>query len=77
MFPYHPRDPLENRNEGVMLWIPHTIEELINSSQELLNCSVSRLISEKGGKILPVGSITDDQAPSVHARNTTRDKYLN
>lgn len=71
VFPYHPRDPMESQNEGVMLWIPHTIEELINSSQELLNCSVSRLLSEKGGRILPMGLITDDQAPSVHARNTT------
>ncbi|XP_042474517.1 potassium channel KOR1-like [Zingiber officinale] len=79
VFPYHPRDLIESRKEGVMLWIPHTLEELINSSQELLNCSVSRLLSEEGGRILPAGLITDNLAPSVHAQNTTTtsDKELN
>ena len=61
MFPFHPWDPKEKRKEGVVLWVPLTMEELIESSQELLNCSGSRILSEEGGRISDVAMICDNQ----------------
>lgn len=61
MFPFHPWDPKEKRREGVVLWIPHTIEDLIKSCEEQLNCPGSRLLSEDGARIVDVDMITDGQ----------------
>ncbi|XP_020090467.1 potassium channel KOR1-like isoform X2 [Ananas comosus] len=61
VFPFHPWDPKEKRREGVVLWIPHTIEDLIKSCEEQLNCPGSRLLSEDGARIVDVDMITDGQ----------------
>uniref|UniRef100_A0A1D1XLH8 Potassium channel n=1 Tax=Anthurium amnicola TaxID=1678845 RepID=A0A1D1XLH8_9ARAE len=61
VFPFHPWDPKEKRREGIMLWIPHTIEELIKASEDQLNCSGARILSEDGGRILDVDMICDGQ----------------
>lgn len=61
MFPFHPWDPNEKRKEGVVLWIPRTIEDLIKSSKEQLNFSGSRLLSEDGARIVDVDMISDKQ----------------
>lgn len=61
MFPFHPWDSNEKRKEGVVLWVPRTIEDLIKSSKEQLNCSGSRLLSEDGARIVDVDMISDKQ----------------
>jgi potassium channel len=61
VFPFHPWNPKEKRKEGVVLWIPHTVEDLIKSSKEQLNCSGSRLLSEDGACIVDVDMISDRQ----------------
>ncbi|WOL20137.1 potassium channel KOR1-like isoform X1 [Canna indica] len=61
VFPFHPWDQRDERKEGIMLWIPHTMEELIKSSQELLSCTGSLILSEDGGRIPDVGMICDNQ----------------
>ncbi|WOL06611.1 potassium channel KOR1-like isoform X1 [Canna indica] len=61
VFPFHPWGPKEKRKEGVTMWIPQNMEELIKSAEELLNCSGSRILSEDGGRILDVGMICDNQ----------------
>ncbi|XP_078159636.1 potassium channel KOR1-like isoform X1 [Carex rostrata] len=61
VFPFHPWDSNEKRKEGVVLWVPRTIEDLIKSSKEQLNCSGSRLLSEDGARIVDVDMISDKQ----------------
>lgn len=73
MFPFHPWDPEEKRREGVVLWIPHTVEELIKSSNELLNCSGSRILSEDGGSISDAAMISDNQKLYLVADHNTTD----
>ncbi|KAK9272709.1 hypothetical protein L1049_003086 [Liquidambar formosana] len=34
VFPFHPWDPKEHRRHGIVLWVPHTIEELIETAAE-------------------------------------------
>jgi hypothetical protein len=62
VFPFHPWDPKENRRHGIVLWVPHTIEELIKTAAEHLEISsCSCILSEDGGKILDVDMINDGQ----------------
>ncbi|GMY24802.1 potassium channel SKOR-like isoform X2 [Fagus crenata] len=62
VFPFHPWDPKENRRHGIMVWVPHTMEELIKSAAEQLEISsVSCILSEDAGKIPDVNMISDDQ----------------
>lgn len=61
MLPFHPWDPKEARREGVVLWIPCTIEKLIRSSREQLKSSGSCILSEDGGRIIDVDMISDGQ----------------
>ncbi|KAF5480040.1 hypothetical protein F2P56_000815 [Juglans regia] len=62
VFPFHPWDPKEHRQHGIMLWVPHTIEELIKAASEQLDISsCSCILSEDGGKIIDVDMINDDQ----------------
>lgn len=62
VFPFHPWDPKENRRHGIMLWVPHTIKELIQTAAEQLQTpSVSCILSEDAGKILDVDMIGDGQ----------------
>ncbi|EHA8592606.1 Potassium channel KOR1 [Cocos nucifera] len=62
VFPFHAWDPKEaRRREGVVLWIPCTVEKLIRSAREQLKSSGSRILSEDGGRILDVDMISDGQ----------------
>ncbi|KAL9316386.1 hypothetical protein ACSQ67_017387 [Phaseolus vulgaris] len=62
VFPFHPWDPEDNRRHGIVLWIPHSIEELIKSAAEQINISGdSCILSEDGGKINDVDMIKDGQ----------------
>jgi hypothetical protein len=61
VFPFHPWDPKEKRREGVVLWVPQTIEELVKAAMEQLKSSGGYLLSENGGKILDVNMISHDQ----------------
>jgi hypothetical protein len=61
VFPFHPWDPKEKRREGVVLWVPQTIEELVKAAMEHLKSSGGYLLSENGGKILDVNMISHDQ----------------
>lgn len=61
VFPFHPWDPKEKRREGVVLWVPQTIEELVKAAREQLKSSGGYLLSENGGKILDVNMISHDQ----------------
>ncbi|KAG6619781.1 hypothetical protein I3842_Q081600 [Carya illinoinensis] len=35
VFPFHPWDPKEERREGVVLWVPQSIQDLIKAAREL------------------------------------------
>ena len=64
VFPFHPWDPKEDRKPGIVLWIPNSVEELIKTSGEKLQVSVSSatyILTEDGGKILDVDLINDGQ----------------
>ncbi|XP_044506366.1 potassium channel SKOR isoform X2 [Mangifera indica] len=62
VYPFHPWDTSVHTRHGIMLWIPHTIEELVKSAAEQLgfpsDCCV---LSEDAGKIIDVDMITDCQ----------------
>ncbi|XP_020395062.1 potassium channel KOR1 isoform X4 [Zea mays] len=69
VFPYHPWRASageERRAEGVVLWIPHTIESLVASAQEKLGlpgpaASRLRLLCEDGARVLDVDMVNDGQ----------------
>jgi hyperpolarization activated cyclic nucleotide-gated potassium channel 4 len=63
VFPNHPWDTDSGREEGVVLWIPHTIEGLIRSAQEKLSLSGSclRLLGEDGARVHDVDMVQDGQ----------------
>uniref|UniRef100_A0A6N2KC42 Potassium channel n=1 Tax=Salix viminalis TaxID=40686 RepID=A0A6N2KC42_SALVM len=61
VFPFHPWDPKEKRRDGVVLWVPQTIEELVKAAMEELKSSGGYILSENGGKILDVNMISHDQ----------------
>lgn len=62
VFPFHPWDPKEERREGVMLWVPKSVQELINAAREQLKCtSGNTILSEDGGKIFDINMVTNDQ----------------
>ncbi|KAK1586734.1 hypothetical protein Q3G72_005621 [Acer saccharum] len=63
VLPYHPWDPKEERRQGVVLWVPQTMEELINAAKEHLKHPTGSciLLSENGGKIIDINMISDDQ----------------
>ncbi|GLT28771.1 hypothetical protein SLA2020_036790 [Shorea laevis] len=62
VFPFHPWDAEDQRKHGIMLWVPHNIEELVKESAKLLDFpSGSCMLSEDGGKILDVNMINDGQ----------------
>ncbi|GAA0143110.1 ion channel [Lithospermum erythrorhizon] len=62
VYPFHPWDPKESRRHGVVLWIPHSIEELTaTASEQLKFSSDSIILSEDAGKITDVNMINDGQ----------------
>eukprot|EP00257_Ricinus_communis_P028191 XP_025015605.1 potassium channel SKOR isoform X3 [Ricinus communis] len=60
VFPFHPWDPIEKRN-GVVLWVPQTMEELVKVAMEQLKSSSNCILSEDGGKIVDASMINDGQ----------------
>ncbi|OMO65583.1 hypothetical protein COLO4_31119 [Corchorus olitorius] len=55
VFPFHPWDAKEQRKHGIVLWIPHTIEELIKTAGEQLDFpDGSCILSEDGATLLLV-----------------------
>lgn len=63
MFPFHPWDPKEHRKNGIVLWVPQTIEELIKAAAAdhiEFSCD-SCILSEDAGKITDVNMIKDGQ----------------
>ena len=63
VFPFHPWDPKDHRRHGIVLWVPHTIEELIKRAAEQLEFSSdSCILSEDAGKITDVDMIKDGQS---------------
>lgn len=68
VFPYHPwraGTGEERRREGMVLWVPHTIEGLVASAQEKLGVpgpgSRLRLLCEDGARVLDVDMVNDGQ----------------
>ncbi|KAG6777349.1 hypothetical protein POTOM_017170 [Populus tomentosa] len=62
VFPFHPWGAKEQRRPGVVLWIPHTMEELVKAASEKLQLpDGSCILSEDAGKILEVDMIDDGQ----------------
>ncbi|KAK3132094.1 hypothetical protein QOZ80_6AG0515690 [Eleusine coracana subsp. coracana] len=71
VFPYHPWQQAGNdgearrKKEGVVLWIPHTIDGLVASAQEKLGVpgpsTRMRLLSEDGARVLDVDMVNDGQ----------------
>lgn len=70
VFPFHPWGPKEERKEGVVLWVPRTVAQLIYLAEEQLHCSCSAIMSEEGGKITDVGLISDGQKLYMIIDNT-------
>ncbi|XP_073150825.1 potassium channel SKOR-like isoform X2 [Henckelia pumila] len=57
-----PSDHREGRSFGVVVWVPKTIEELIETAATQLGFSgATCILSESGGKITDAGMISDDQ----------------
>ncbi|RDX75537.1 Potassium channel SKOR, partial [Mucuna pruriens] len=62
VFPFHPWDHKEDREEGVVLWVPQSIEELIKEAMKYLEIPKgSCILSEQGGKIVYVDMINNDE----------------
>ncbi|KAL1308253.1 hypothetical protein HN51_050188 [Arachis hypogaea] len=64
VFPFHPWDPKDHTKHGIVLWIPHTIEELIKMAAdqfEFPSDSCVFILSEDAGKITDVDMIKDGQ----------------
>lgn len=62
VFPFHPWDPEEHRRHGIVLWLPHTIEELVKAASEQLEMSTDCcILTEDAGKITDVSMIRDGQ----------------
>ncbi|XP_058108353.1 potassium channel SKOR-like isoform X3 [Magnolia sinica] len=59
VFPFHPLN--QERKDGVILWVPHNMEDLIKSAQEQLQCSGARILAEDAGKITDIDMIGDGQ----------------
>ncbi|XVF09412.1 hypothetical protein REPUB_Repub07fG0090500 [Reevesia pubescens] len=62
VFPFHPWHLKEERSQGVVLWVPQSMEELIKAAKEHLDCAHgSCILSEDGAKILDTNMIGNDQ----------------
>ncbi|XP_073048455.1 potassium channel SKOR-like [Primulina eburnea] len=57
-----PSDHRDGRSFGVVIWVPKTIEELIETAVAQLDfLDATCILSESGGKITDAGMISDDQ----------------
>ncbi|GFP94887.1 potassium channel skor [Phtheirospermum japonicum] len=72
VFPFHPWHPKEGKKHGIVMWVPHTIKELIEQASKQLELPDGLcILSEDGGKILEVDMITDGQ--KLYVLNETAD----
>ncbi|GAA0183354.1 hypothetical protein LIER_30777 [Lithospermum erythrorhizon] len=63
VYPFHPWDRKDNTKHGVVLWVPHSIEALVESAVEHLKVSMDSFLflTEDAAKILDVNMICDNQ----------------
>jgi len=62
VYPFHPWDDKAGKKEGVVLWVPQSIEELIKEvGKHLETAKNSYILSEEGGKIVDVEMIKNDE----------------
>ncbi|KAL1365986.1 hypothetical protein HN51_013909 [Arachis hypogaea] len=64
VFPFHPweYDHKERRTDGVVLWVPESIDELIITAMKHLNISNGNcILTEQGGRVLNVDIISNDE----------------
>ncbi|KAF6144698.1 hypothetical protein GIB67_006190 [Kingdonia uniflora] len=66
VFPFHPWDTTEKRRQGIVLWIPQSVEELVKIAEEHLKYpppqfSSCIILSEDAGQITDVEMIHDYQ----------------
>ncbi|WVZ21948.1 hypothetical protein V8G54_000492 [Vigna mungo] len=75
VYPFHPWDHKASKREGVVLWVPQSIEELIKEAgKHLETTNNSYILSEEGGKVLHVDMINNDEKLFVvsEAQNEVR-----
>ncbi|WMV21011.1 hypothetical protein MTR67_014396 [Solanum verrucosum] len=62
VFASEPNDLKDERRRGVVLWVPQSLDELINTAKEQLRVSSANcVVSEDGAKILDTNTISDCQ----------------
>ncbi|GMI75411.1 STELAR K+ outward rectifier [Hibiscus trionum] len=64
VFPYHPWHEKEEKRRGVVLWVPTSLNELIEEAKEQLEWGDGTyccILSEDGGKLLDTNMISNDQ----------------
>lgn len=61
VFPYHPWAPIEQRTHGIVMWVPQTIEELLDAAAKQFGFSGTCLLTEDAGEILHVDLIQNNQ----------------
>lgn len=62
VFPSYPSEGKEHKKHGVVLWVPHTVDELVQVAVEKLKVpSASGLLTEDGGQILETDLIENGQ----------------
>lgn len=61
VFPYHPWAPREKRMHGIVMWVPQTIEELLDAAAKQFGFCGTCLLTEDAGEILHVDLIQDNQ----------------
>ncbi|XP_049393725.1 potassium channel SKOR-like [Solanum stenotomum] len=62
VFASEPNDLKDERRRGVVLWVPQSLDELINTAKEQLRVSSANcVVSEDGAQILDTNMISDGQ----------------
>ncbi|XP_065850069.1 potassium channel SKOR-like [Euphorbia lathyris] len=63
IYPFHPWGPKEEKRAGIVLWVPHSMEELVKEAVENLKLTeeYNCIVSEDVGQIIDVEMIGDGQ----------------
>ncbi|KAB2090068.1 hypothetical protein ES319_A03G101900v1 [Gossypium barbadense] len=63
VFPYHPWHEKEEKRQGVVLWVPQSMNELVKEAKEQLQCGDGYccILSQDGAKVLDTSMISNDQ----------------